>query len=281
MLQQLFDIFNQGWVGSLIGFVGIVIGILGIFSYRISKSSGKPTIQKYSLRIIGKEDTEVEDDIEILYKGTKVDRLTKTIIVFWNNGTETIDGKDVVPTDPITFSFSDGEKIISQKIVKSTREVNNPKVSTPVGADNSAVIEFDFLDPNDGFTIEFLHTDTKRYPNYSGTIKGVPSGIYDAGRVIADSMPTGKTPFGIIFKSRRKIMYLALIIGLVAFSIGFLPSSIYEYVDSIVKPSGSSGAFERWFFIIFGATYSSLAAFVLWSGRRKYPRKLEVSNEGS
>lgn len=281
MLQQIFDIFNQGWVGSLIGIVGIIIGVLGIFSYRISKSSGKPTIQKYSLRIIDKEDTEVKNDIEILYKGTKVDRLTKTIIVFWNNGTETIDGKDVVLTDPITFSFSDGQKIISQQIIKTSREVNNPKVSTPVGAENSAVIEFDFLDPNDGFAIEFLHTDTKRYPDYSGTIKGVPSGIYDAGRVISYSTPTGNSLLDIIFKSRRKIIYLAFIMGLVVLSLGILPSSIYENLNSAVKSSESSSELERWLLIFFGTTYSSLAGLLLWSGRRKHPRNLDVLNEGS
>lgn len=276
MIQQLFNIFNQGWVGSLIGFVGLVIGIVGIFSYKISKSSGKPALQKYSLKIIGKEDTEVEDDIEILYKGTKVNRLTKTIIVFWNNGTETIDGKDVVVTDPISFSFSDDEKIISQKIIRNTRNVNNPKLSTPVGIVNSAILNFDFLDPNDGVTIEFLHTDTKRYPKVSGTIKGVPSGIYDAGIVVTDSLLNTKTPLNIIFKSHKKVLYIALALGLIVFGIGLLPDPIYEYIGSIVKSSDENVTSGRWFFITLGFTYFSLAAFVLWSGRRKYPRKLEI-----
>lgn len=281
MAQELFNFFNQGWVGSLIGILGAIIGAIGIFSYKFHRSRGKPSIQKYSLRIIGKEDIEVEEDIDILYKGNKVDRLSKTIIVFWNNGTETINGKDIVGTDPILFSFSNNEKILSQKIVKATRDVTKPRLASIVGQDNMANLAFDFLDPNDGFTIEFLHTDSARYPRVSGTIKGIPSGIYDAGRVVADNMQSGKTPLDIIFKSRKKIMYMALITGIAAFIVGLLPTSFYQHMDSIINENGKSETYERWLFIIFGVTYSLLAGFMLWTGRRKYPKELDVLGDNS
>ena len=283
MMQELFAFLNQGWVGSLIGTIGIVLGVLGIFSYRISKSRSKPTIQKHSLRIIGKEDSEISADLEILYKGIKVERLTKTIIVFWNDGTETINGNDVVDSDKISFRFSEGESILSSKIIAFTREVNNASVIKDQKHEHIAGLTFEFFDPNDGVTIEFLHTDKERYPSITGTIKGVPDGICDAGRYIGESTQLSKTPFDLIFKNRKKLMYFTLAAGLVTFAIGLLPSSVYEYVDSLMKPDlkETGGVPERWFFIIFGGIYAFMAVFVLWVGRRKYPKALWYDEEGS
>jgi hypothetical protein len=49
-MQEILNFFNQGWVGSLIGLIGIVLGGLGIVSYKISKSIAKPAYQRSSLR---------------------------------------------------------------------------------------------------------------------------------------------------------------------------------------------------------------------------------------
>jgi hypothetical protein len=276
MLQDLFNFLNQGWVGSLTGFIGIVIGILGIYSYKISKSHGLPTVQKHSLRIIEKEKTAVSDDLEILFKGKKVERLTKTIIVFWNDGTETINGSDVVASDKISFSFSHGERILSSKIICVTRAVNHTSLVNSKDQNNKVNLIFDFLDPNDGVTIELLHTDKKRYPSITGTIKGVPSGIYDAGSYIDDNTQSPNTYINVVFKKRKYLYYSALAIGLTIVLLGLLPSSIYEYIETFLKSEQNKNIVmpERWLFIVVGGIYAFMPVYLLWSGRRKYPKVL-------
>jgi hypothetical protein len=49
---------------------------------------------------------------------------------------------------------------------------------------NRIVLSFDYLNPGDGAVFELLHTDKKPYPVVVGTIRGVPNGVRDWGRIV-------------------------------------------------------------------------------------------------
>lgn len=182
-MQEILSFFNQGWVGSLIGLIGIILGAIGIFSYKVSKSIARPAYQKSSLQLIGREEDNLPDEVDVTYKGKKVDRLTKTKLILWNDGTETLDGDSVVKSDPITIIFPDNTNILSYKILKRTKVVNNFNATKDEEKQNCLILHFDYLDPKDGIVLEILHDSEKRYPRITGSIKGLKKCFSDLGRI--------------------------------------------------------------------------------------------------
>ena len=76
--MELIEFLSQGWVGSLIGIIGIVIGYI---LYRASLIGPRPVFQYRSLNLIEKEKQALPSDVEIFFRGKKVSRLTKTYIL--------------------------------------------------------------------------------------------------------------------------------------------------------------------------------------------------------
>ncbi|MGG3046959.1 hypothetical protein ABEO76_28160 [Bacillus anthracis] len=64
-MDNIFQFFNQGWVGSLIGIIGILVAII---TFKASKTAKRLVYQSETLKIIGKDSITL-DEIEITYKG--------------------------------------------------------------------------------------------------------------------------------------------------------------------------------------------------------------------
>jgi hypothetical protein len=274
MIENIFNFFNQGWVGSLIGLVGIILGAIGIFSYKISRSTAKPSYQKYSLRLLGRDEDNLPNDVVVTFKGKEVERLTKTTIVLWNNGTEVLKGESVVGSSPIAASFPDDTNILSYKILKTTKEANNFNVSRSNDSSNTLQIEFSYLDPKDGAVIELLHDSKERYPVINGTIMGHPNGFEDLGKVATNRAVKAKYPLNIILGKPKLVLGAAIILGLGMTVIGLLPE---ELVKILIKEKEDKTLLDsQSFFIVMGLLYALLPASLLWMRRKRYPKNLDV-----
>jgi len=182
--MELIEFLSQGWVGSLIGIVGLLIGIISIvIAYRVSRIGPRPVFQYRSINLIEKEKQALPSDVEIFFGGKKVSRLTKTYIIFWNSGKSTLYGKDIVDDNPLRFSFGKDAEILRARIPKITKKMNKFEARINPKSPNEVIINFDYLDPNDGAVIEILHTSIQRTPECKGTIRGVPNGILNWGRL--------------------------------------------------------------------------------------------------
>lgn len=276
-MQEILSFFNQGWVGSLIGFIGIILGAIGIFSYKISKSIAKPAYQKSSLQLIGREEDNLPDEVEVTYKGKKVDRLTKTKLIFWNDGTETLDGDSVVKSDPITIVFPENTNILSYKILKRTKAVNNFNATKDEEKQNHLILHFDYLDPKDGIVLEILHDSEKRYPKITGSIKGLKKCFSDLGRIYEAKNFKSKGRIGKILDNHRLVFSLAIAIGFSFATFGLLPEEVRHYIESTLSPSQDGKSISDYpaFYVIFGLLYAAMPVFALWSRRKKYPKSLE------
>ena len=276
-MQDIFNFFNQGWVGSLIGLIGIVLGGLGIFSYKISKSIPKPAYQRNSFQLIGKEEDNLPDEVEVTFKGKPVNRLTKTKLIFWNAGTEVVEGSNIVGSDPVSILFPDGTNILSFKILKRTREVNNFCIKRIQDRNNVLRIDFDYLDPKDGAVVEILHDSENRYPQITGTIKGISKCFTDLGRFYEARPIKMKGARRIFIGDPKIIFYIAMTIGIGFTLFGILPEEIRQHFEALfTNENGKSLTATPEFFIIFGLFYTAMPASILWSRRKKYPKNLEI-----
>lgn len=282
-MDALLTFLNQGWVGTLIGFIFTVIGV---YSYKFSKSQGRPVLYKASALLIDKDDPEHGGDVEIRFKGEPIERLTKSIFTLWNDGTETIRREDVVESDKIRFVVSAGERILSAKILSVTREVNGASMILNMDHENLAILDFEFFDPNDGVTVEILHTDEKLFPVLMGTIKGIPRGIKEKGGV-TNIVESSDTPILVWMRKHNRRLSHSIFIGGAALSTIFVifPSPISNIIMSIFP----AFAFEqerlfRTALLInflrviggaFGLSIAFFAALNLWETRKKCPEALD------
>lgn len=273
-MQEVFAFFNQGWVGSLIGLVGLIVGGAGIFSYKIARSTAQPAYQQSYLKLLGGEENNLPSEVEVFYKNSKVSRLTKNRVIFWNNGTEVLDRSAIVSGDPISISYSKKTNILSFKVLRVTRDVVNFDVHRPAEDAASLLIDFDYLDPKDGAIIEILHDGSDRYPQIRGTLKGIPKGISNLGQM-DENPPYVIGPVKKIIRSPDLFYVAAIACGAVLIFYGIFPDeSLWwgtkpdvPYAPGVLSPRLLAGI---------GVVYASIPATYLWLKRRKYPKSLRV-----
>lgn len=262
-------ILGLGWVGAVLGIVGIVVSVL---IHKASRVGGRPVYQTSSLRLIGKEEQALPTEVEITYMNQIVPRLTRTNMVFWNSGNATIHGEHIVEADPIAFEFSPGTLVLKARVVKCTRAINRLELSVDSFAPSKVMCSFEYLDPGDGAVIELLHTDQKRYPSVTGTIKGIPYGIKSWGSYYPENRRNRWFPF--MTPGKVKFLgYIGILLGLVLLVLGLtlprLPSNMLESGGSISQP----------FFMVFGSLYSSVFLYGMWQIRRRFPKALSINDD--
>lgn len=235
----MLELLNQGWFGSLVGIIGVVIGIV---LYRISKIGARPTCQMRGYHIIGQAAQEFPSEIQILYGNKSIPRLTYTSIYFWNAGKQTMRGSEIVADDPLRFEFDSGDEILTVEIEICTRRVNKLNASIPSDAKNQALVMFDFLDPQDGARIGILHSSQNLCPKSLGTIRGIPSGVTEVNRVrrnLFDATQDRMFP-NLDMRISRAISLafdiVLLPIGLLIFIIGIMP---IDWLFELLQPSFS------------------------------------------
>lgn len=158
---QISEFSHTDIIGSSIGIIGI---LFGVFFYFRAKTEAIPLYAAL-------EQTPAEPDMHSLLRGVQV--------LFWNGGRGTLDGSDIVPSDPIKLLFlgkaRDPISIREVKLVRTTR----PALNVSIVYSNSVIdLKFDFLNRSDGFLLEVLCAGSGPVKvDCTGTIKGVPRGV--------------------------------------------------------------------------------------------------------
>jgi hypothetical protein len=256
-MEALKAFFSQGWGVAL---VGILAGLLiSLYFYRASRIGPRPSYQLKALRLIAKDEGALPEEVEILFKGMSVPRLTKTHVIFWNSGKAMIDGKEIVVDDPLRLEFSKEAQVLRARIAKPTNKTNKFEIKINDKSPNEVFCSFDYLNVGDGAVIELLHTGEERYPRVQGTIRGVPKGILNWGR------------FRTSGKGLRIMMFAMLIIGVAIILAGF-------FVPDFRKSSTSPQPLPMWATVIVGLPYIAFPLFTLWTNRRRFPKSLAIED---
>jgi hypothetical protein len=173
-------LLDKSWLGTLLGIAGIVFAVLTYIWTRRRTSLAYVYLGEH---LLGSASDALPPEIVVQYDGMSIPRLTKSTLIFWNSGENTVSGEDIVDKDPLRFRVGDDGKILSISIVKSSRAVNDFSFrELPDQIFNEMGFTFNFLDANDGVVVEILHTSTDRRPSIKGTLKGLPQGFRNLGQ---------------------------------------------------------------------------------------------------
>jgi hypothetical protein len=166
------EFINQNWLTIIIAALGVAASY---YFYLRAKVLRRVFFVTQSVQVTGVK-SEFAPDLEIFYRGKKVDRVTKSVLYLWNSGNTTIEGNQIVGADPLRLACSEGCEILKESIVRVTRDVIAIDLRRDSERPNELIFHFDFLDPGDGAVIDMLHTGDRKV-RLTGTIRGIPQGF--------------------------------------------------------------------------------------------------------
>ena len=169
-------LLTDNWLTLTVAVLGL---LASYFFYRRSVTKNQLAFQRESTTIIG-TDSALPSDIEILFKGSKVPLVTKSLVAIWNRGNATVSGNQIVEKDALRIELMNTATVLDFNMTLCTREVNAFELAASKNRDFISC-EFDFLDPGDGAVITVLHTGTD--VKVVGTIRSMPKGLLDLGRL--------------------------------------------------------------------------------------------------
>lgn len=137
----------------MLGLAGLIAG------YIFHRKSIRIKQLLYSL----KTDNLIKDNVAqlsglvITCNGQNVKSLSASNIVIWNNGSETIDSRDIVKSNPLRIHAGKEVLILDAKITKASN--SSCQLVVNVSADGQhALIAFEYLDREQGGIIQIVHT---------------------------------------------------------------------------------------------------------------------------
>lgn len=276
-MDTLLAFLNQGWVGAVIGVIGVGFGIYQI----LHRAGPKLSYQYIGQRLIDGGEALLPQNVVVQYDGKPVKRLSLSQIIVWNGGEAAIRGQDIVDDDPVRFCFGDDAEILSVEIEKATRRANDSTAHAHPDKPGCLVFKFGFLDHHDGVLIRVLHTGQKTKPTSFGTIVGLPRGIQFLGKVPVQTyrrtlaLVRGRVGFERLllesvlttFRYRKVMFLMAGILGIAALSVAIFPN-LALLIGANVPDK------ERIPLAVFGGVYGPLNLMVLWMERRRFPTSL-------
>jgi hypothetical protein len=196
-----------GIAGLVVGVLGILLGIAGIAYAR-----RRPRLvfyQEGQVVLVAKP----EDELEVRWKGREVGAYSRTRIWVWNAGSATLDAAAKVSGYPLCFTWhgSPPTEILVLREILHTRGANGCRIDRAEGP-GSIVLDFTYLDRNDGAVFEVEHTAASWKATASGTLKGTKT-------TLAEQMPKR------YYSAVRWWIYLVLVAIPVALGIAALTSS--------------------------------------------------------
>lgn len=263
-IDAAFSFLEKAWLGTLVGIIGLIAGIVAYLWSRRRTSLGYVHLGEH---VLGGVSDKLPSAIQVQYNGISIPPLTKSVLILWNNGENTVLGKDIVARDPLRLVVGDDGEILSASVLKATREFNDFKIlKKPENAPNEVEFTFDYLDTNDGVVVEVLHTSTSRKPMVRGTMRGIPKGVRNMGQFTRPK-PQKKKRSGPVAAAVAVLShpYALACAGFLFAVYGPRPTFLSDPKLYTGVMGGMGGFFGMW-------------VFTTWSARRRYPKSLHLES---
>ncbi|MCE7798439.1 hypothetical protein LWE61_18020 [Sphingobium sufflavum] len=268
-MQSILVFLSEPLVGTVLGFIGVA---LAVYFYFKSKQVARLALQSEEIAVVGSATSAFDQHLEIRFGGEIVQRVTKTRAIIWNSGNTTIEGSRIADADPLRAVVGEGSQILKVELVRQSRPVNDVKFTIDR---RQVFFNFDFLDQNDGFVVEFIHSGMRRELEWFGTLRGIPEGL----STFNSRNPIERLALHLPKKVLRTVGVAAPLIaalagalmaagGLFSDHLGKLAPAFYWPLEA--KPG------PQWSMVLGGLLYASLPLAMLWMRRRRFPAALEV-----
>ncbi|MGO4638977.1 hypothetical protein AB4Z43_11115 [Mesorhizobium sp. 2RAF45] len=176
-MSAILGFFNQGWVGVLVGAIGIAVAIYTIFR----RTKGRLLYQQTSIRLLDAGRSSLLNNVSVLYADKKVPRVSLTHVAIWNSGRSAVRSTDVSEHGPIKIELNGDGEILEATVAASSMPENDPTLTISDDA-KSFSLNFSFLNPGQGVIIRAIHTADKGSALISGTLIDLPV-IGNAGQL--------------------------------------------------------------------------------------------------
>lgn len=258
-IDEAVSFLEKAWLSTLVGILGLVACVV---VYRWTRRRTSVGYVHQGEHLLGSTSDALPAAIDVQYNGISIPRLTKSILVVWNTGENTVLGSDIVAKDPLRFRVGEDGEILSVSILKASRSVNDfCLLKSPENQANEVGFSFDFLDANDGVVVEILHTSTNRKPTIKGTMRGLPKGFDNLGQVTRPLPEKRKRrgPLSTVFRLAFSPMVITVACFLFAI---YAPRSGPNFSAPYSAVMGGLGAI------------CGMLVHHSWSARRRYPKSL-------
>ena len=213
-------------------YVTVAVSTLGavfiaLTVYRIARRDPRPTFNVEGNRVVSSQGA-ADHPLEIRYDEERVDRVTRSVVTFWNGGRGTIKGSELTPGHPVTFTFS-GD-VLAAAMIGASRPECLFKLAVLEERPRVVSIGFHHVDRGDGCKIEVTHTG-RSWSVVSPEVGGVPG---TKGK-IRERMTTKPRWWGPVFLADL-IAFLILVYG---FMYTILYVSRAEWIIAVVIAVGA------------------------------------------
>lgn len=178
-------------LGSVIGIIGIFIAV---FTYFLSRSIHRISVHKTTKELIGLSDSMLPEQVAVLYEGEKVNKLSSTSFILWNSGNKVITKNSLETIDPLRIEIERHAKILRYEI----KTINNSTCNISIKPDEEGFflkLLFDFLEKNNGFHLEILHTGKDSDIKVAGKVIGVKTPNSTFRSTFFSAMQETRIPF--------------------------------------------------------------------------------------
>lgn len=210
-MGAILGFFNQGWVGVLVGAIGIAVAIYTIFR----RTKGHLLYQQTSIRLLDAGRNSLLNSVSVLYGDKRVPRVSLTHVAIWNSGRSAVRATDISQHGPITIELNGDGEILEATVAASSMPDNDP---TLVISDDgrSFLLSFSFLNPGQGVIARAIHTADSGNVLISGTLIDLPE-IGNAGQLGMVSLRGSGANTAIIVSTSRTIVGIYLLFGGIVF----------------------------------------------------------------
>ncbi|XUY28539.1 hypothetical protein RMR21_015595 [Agrobacterium sp. rho-8.1] len=221
MPSMLSDYFTLDYIGLTLG---VLSGLFSIYTYVRTRERRNMSYKITDETIVGGHSPVMLDNrVEIRFDDMVIDRVTRTTLWIWNSGNRTINSSDIALNDRISIALPEGTQILQ---LTTMSKVSANAVRVDLLTSSGVFPTFDFLDPNQGFKCEILHTAAENTVSLNGTLKGI-------GKMKSDRSGFFDTLLSAIPNTFMSLVTMIVIIGVSEFITSPIPDS-NEAIRSLV-----------------------------------------------